>query len=92
MTVTASEPAHGTILRAIFTNHAPFLEAAAPAAIDAFFFGPERSRSESFSYIATKELAFQDMEAQVGEEMPPRSSKDCWQDASETRSLKFFDH
>eukprot|EP00913_Durusdinium_trenchii_P034108 g31923.t1 len=32
-----------------------------------------RSRSESFSaYIATKELALQDMEAQVGEKMPPR--------------------
>ncbi|CAK9044748.1 unnamed protein product [Durusdinium trenchii] len=73
MTVTASEHGYGAILSAIFTKYAPFLEAAAPAAIDAFFFGPERSRSESFSaYIATKELALQDMEAQVGEKMPPR--------------------
>ena len=73
MTVTASEHGYGAILSAIFTKYAPFLEAAAPAAIDAFFFAPERSRSESFSaYIATKELALQDMEAQVGEKMPPR--------------------
>ena len=37
MTITALEAGYGVILGAIFSKRAPVLEAAAPAAIDAFF-------------------------------------------------------
>ena len=69
-----SEAGYGAILSAIYTKYQPFL-AAAPASVDsdAFFFGTERNRSESFStYVASKEIALQEMESHVGEKLPPK--------------------
>ena len=68
-----SEAGYGAILSAIMTKYAPFLEAVGPAAIDHFFYQVERSRNDSFStYIAAKELARQELEAQVGERVPDK--------------------
>ena len=73
MSVLTAEAGYGAILSAIYTKYLPFLEAAAPASIDAFFFGTERNRSESFStYVASKEIALQEMESHVGEKLPPK--------------------
>ena len=58
----------GAILTALHEKYAPFLEACGPQAIDKFLFEGERAKNESFSsYIAAKELARQEMEAQLGE-------------------------
>ncbi|CAK8993884.1 unnamed protein product [Durusdinium trenchii] len=73
LSVVLSEQGYGTILTEIMTKYGPFLEAIGPAAIDHFFYGFERSRQESFSnYIAAKEVALQELEAQLGEKVPPR--------------------
>ncbi|CAL1162757.1 unnamed protein product [Cladocopium goreaui] len=68
-----SEHGYGTILSEILNKYGPYLEAIGPAAVDNLFFGAERSRHETFSnYIAAKELALQEVEAQLGEKRPPR--------------------
>ena len=73
LSVVLSEQGYGTILTEIMTKYGPFLEAIGPAAIDHFFYGFEGSRQESFSnYIAAKEVALQELEAQLGEKVPPR--------------------
>ena len=73
LSVVLSEAGYGAILTEIMTKYGPYLEAIGPAAIDQFFYGMERSRNDSFSnYIASKELALQELEAQLGEKVPPR--------------------
>jgi hypothetical protein len=73
MPTILSEHGYGTILSEILNKYGPYLEAIGPAAVDNFFFGAERSRHETFSnYIAAKELALQEVEAQLGEKVPPR--------------------
>ena len=44
-----SEHGYGAILTAILNKYSPFLEAAGPAAVEAFFYGSERSKNESFA-------------------------------------------
>ena len=54
-------------------NFGPFSEAAGPASIENFLYGAERAKGESLaSYMAAKETALQQMQAQVGERIPPR--------------------
>ena len=54
-------------------KYAPFLEASAPRAIDRFLFEGERLKGESFSsYIASKQLARQEMESLMGERISDR--------------------
>ena len=68
-----SEHGYGAILTAILEKFGPFLEAAGPASIENFLYGTERSKGESLaSYVAAKETALQEMQAQVGERLPPR--------------------
>lgn len=65
-----SEHGYGAILTAILNKYSPFLEAAGPAAVEAFFYGSERSKNESFAtYVAAKEVALQEMEAHLGEKL-----------------------
>ena len=68
-----SDAGYGAILSAILAKYAPFLEAAGPASIEAFFYGGERSKQESFStYVAAKEVALQELEANLGERLPTK--------------------
>eukprot|EP00435_Cladocopium_sp_Y103_P020466 s1075_g5.t1 len=68
-----SDSGYGAILSAILAKYAPFLEAAGPASIESFFYGCERSKQESFStYIAAKEVALQELEANLGERLPTK--------------------
>ena len=71
--VLLSAHGYGAILTALYEKYSPYLEASGPQAIDKFLFEGERGRSESFSsYIAAKELAKQEMEAQLGERISER--------------------
>lgn len=73
LSIVLSEAGYGAILAEIMAKYGPYLEAIGPAAIDQFFYGLERSRTESFSnYIASREIALQELEAQLGEKVPPR--------------------
>ena len=73
LSIVLSEQGYGSILTEIMTKYGPYLEAIGPAAVDHFFYGFERSRQESFStYIAAKEIALHELEAQLGEKVPPR--------------------
>ena len=73
LSVISSSYGYSAILSAIMQKYGPFLEAAGPAAIENFFYGNERNRGESLAtYVAAKEVALQDMEAQLGERLPPR--------------------
>ena len=73
MEVILSESGYGAILTAVLDKFKPYLEAAAPAAVDAFFYQGERSRGETFSsYIAAKELAKQEVENLAGERIPDK--------------------
>ncbi|CAE7894961.1 unnamed protein product, partial [Symbiodinium necroappetens] len=58
-----SERGYGLILTAIVQKYKPFLDVAAPAAIDHFLFAGERQRGQAFAtFIAQKEVARQEME------------------------------
>ena len=58
-----SERGYGLILTAIIQKYKPFLDVAAPAAIDQFLFAGERQRGQSFAtFVAQKEVARQEME------------------------------
>ena len=73
LTVLSSDHGYSAILSAILTKYGPYLEAAGPAAVENFFYGSERNRSESLAtYIAAKEIALAELESQVGEKVPPR--------------------
>ena len=72
LSALSSEHGYSAILSAILTKYGPYLEAAGPAAVENFFYGSERSRSESLAtYIAAKEIALAELESQVGEKVPP---------------------
>lgn len=71
--VLLSSAGYGAILSALYEKYAPFLEASAPRAIDRFLFEGERQKGESFSsYIASKQLARQEMETLMGERISDR--------------------
>ena len=71
--ILLSPAGYGAILSALFEKYAPFLEASAPRSIDRFLFEGERQKGESFSsYIASKQLARQEMETQMGERISDR--------------------
>ena len=71
--ILLSPAGYGAILSALFEKYAPFLEASAPRSIDRFLFEGERQKGESFSsYIASKQLARQEMESQMGERISDR--------------------
>ena len=68
-----SEQGYGILLSTVLEKYRPYLEAAGPAAIDAFFYQGERQRSETFaSFISQKELAKQEIENFTGERVPER--------------------
>ena len=68
-----SEQGYGLLLTAVLEKFRPYLEAAGPAAVDAFFFQGERARAESFAnFISAKEIARQEVENMTGERIPPR--------------------
>eukprot|EP00435_Cladocopium_sp_Y103_P029491 s406_g7.t1 len=73
MSVLTSEAGYGAILSAIMAKFSPFLEAAGPAAVENFFYGGERAKSESFAtYVANKEVSLQELESYLGKKLPPR--------------------
>ncbi|CAE7228874.1 pol [Symbiodinium sp. CCMP2592] len=75
MEVILSESGYGAILTSVLEKFKPYLEAAAPAAVDAFCFQGERSRNETFAnFIAAKELAMQEVESMVGEKVPDKTA------------------
>ena len=68
-----SEQGYGLLLTAVLEKFRPYLEAAGPAAVDAFFFQGERARAESFAnFMSAKEIARQEVENMTGERIPPR--------------------
>ena len=71
--ILLSAAGYSAILTALHEKYAPYLEASAPRAIDKFLFEGERAKGESFtSFIAAKQLARQEMEAQMGERISDR--------------------
>ena len=68
MHVLLSPSGYSSVLSAIYEKYFPYLEASAPKAVDKFIYEGERQKSESFtSFIASKQLARQEMESQLGE-------------------------
>ncbi|CAE7808261.1 GIP, partial [Symbiodinium sp. CCMP2456] len=65
-----SEKGYSMILTAIVQKYKPFLDVAAPAAIDHFLFAGERQRGQAFAtFIAQKEVARQEMEQYLQEKL-----------------------
>ena len=63
----------GAILAEIISKYGPYLEAIGPAAADHCFYGVPRAQDENFStYIAAKEIALHELDAQIGERVPPK--------------------
>lgn len=73
MHILLSPQGCSAVLSAIYDKYFPYLEASAPKAIDKFLYEGERGKSESFTaYIASKQLARQEMESQLGEVISDR--------------------
>ena len=73
MQTLLSPQGYSAVLSAIYDKYFPYLEASAPKAIDRFLFEGERQKSESFTaFIASKQLARQEMETQMGETISDR--------------------
>eukprot|EP00439_Symbiodinium_sp_Y106_P042840 s243_g5.t1 len=73
METILSPTGYAAILSAVMEKYAPYIEASAPAAIDAFFFSGERQRSETFTNdIASKEILRQEAESLSGERIPEK--------------------
>ena len=73
MQTLSSPQGYSAVLSAIYDKYFPYLEASAPKAIDRFLFEGERQKSESFTaFIASKQLARQEMETQMGETISDR--------------------
>ncbi len=71
--VLMSEAGYSAVLSAIMMRYAPYLEAVGPAAIDHFFFGLERTRSDTFAaYITAMETAMHEVASHVGEKIPEK--------------------
>ena len=65
-----SAAGYDSILTALMRKYRPFLEVAAPASVDRFFFQGERAKGESFAtFIAAKEVALQDLENNINEKL-----------------------
>ncbi|CAE7227243.1 unnamed protein product, partial [Symbiodinium necroappetens] len=65
-----SERGYGYILTQLMAKYKPFLDIAAPAAIDRFLFTGERGKGESFAtFIANKEVARQELELHLQERL-----------------------
>ena len=65
-----SAAGYNLILTALMKKYRPFLEVAAPASVDRFFFQGERAKGESFAtFIAAKEVALQDLENNIHEKL-----------------------
>ncbi|CAE7633607.1 unnamed protein product [Symbiodinium necroappetens] len=63
-----SEHGYGLILTQLLAKYKPFLDIAAPAAIDRFLYSGDRQKNESFAaFLAAKEVARQDMELHLQE-------------------------
>ena len=68
-----SSEGYGLVLSAIMDRYRPFLEVAGPASVDKFFFAGDRAKNESFAtYIASKIVAKQELEMQLGESLNPK--------------------
>ena len=73
MHVLLSPSGYSSVLSAIYEKYFPYLEASAPKAVDKFIYEGERQKAESFtSFIASKQLARQEMESQLGEVISDR--------------------
>ncbi|CAJ1353908.1 unnamed protein product [Effrenium voratum] len=71
--ILISAKGYSAILSKLLEKYGPFLEATGPQAVDKFLFEGERGRGESFSsFVATKELARQEMESHLGEHVSDR--------------------
>ncbi|CAJ1455174.1 unnamed protein product, partial [Effrenium voratum] len=71
--ILISAQGYSAILSKLLEKYGPFLEATGPQAVDKFLFEGERGRGESFSsFVATKELARQEMESHLGEHVSDR--------------------
>ena len=68
-----SPQGYGLILSSLMTKYKPYLDVAAPAAVDKFFYAGERQKGQTFaSFIAAKEVARQDLENHLQERVPER--------------------
>ncbi|CAK9108665.1 Copia protein [Durusdinium trenchii] len=71
--ILSSPQGYSAVLSAILQKYGPYIEAAAPAAIENFFYAGERQRGDTFSsYIAAKEVALQELESNLGEKLPSK--------------------
>ncbi|CAE7294085.1 unnamed protein product, partial [Symbiodinium necroappetens] len=70
MSELLSPSGYDLVLTAVMTKYRPYLDIAGPASVDKFFYSGDRSKGESFSnFIATKEIARQDLETNLGERL-----------------------
>ena len=68
-----TEDGYGLILSALMTKYKPYLDVAAPASIDRFFFAGDRQKNQTFAnYLATKEISRQELESHLQEKIPDR--------------------
>ena len=68
-----SPQGYGLILSSLMTKYKPYLDVAAPAAVDKFFYAGERQKGQTFaSFIAAKEVARQELENHLQERVPER--------------------
>ena len=64
---------YGLILSALMTKYKPYLDVAAPASIDKFFYAGDRQKGQTFAaFIASKEVARQELESHLQERIPDR--------------------
>ena len=61
---------YAKVLESLVLKYKPFLEIEGPASVDRFLYAGERGKGESFaSFIAGKEVARQELEANLGERL-----------------------
>ncbi|CAE6964999.1 GIP [Symbiodinium sp. CCMP2592] len=70
MSELLSSSGYDLVLTALMAKYRPFLDIAGPASIDKFFFSGDRARGESFAnFLASKEIARQELETNLGERL-----------------------
>ena len=70
MSELLSANGYDLVLTALMTKYRPYLDIAGPASVDKFFFAGDRGKGESFAnFIATKEVARQELETNLGERL-----------------------
>ena len=73
LTEVLTERGYGLILSALMTKYKPYLDVAAPVSIDRFFYGGEKQKNQTFAnFLATKEIARQELESHLQERVPDR--------------------